>query len=271
MIIDYHTHHQRCGHAQGTLRDMIEMAIEKGVKQLGLSDHSPYFFEEGDDPTPGIAMPKSQFFHYVNEMLQLREEYKEKIDIRLGVESDYIPGWEQTYKEIYALFPFDYIIGSVHKFDKYHVYDPTRWHQEEVDPNHEYIRYFEHIQMSARSGLFDIIAHMDAIKALQGRFPHHKPSMDFSPILDETVQIIKDCNVAVEINTSGIRKCNEIFPSIPILERLVRLDVPITFGSDSHSPDEILHSWEHVQDVLKQLGVKELATFKKRKRRMIKI
>ncbi|MDT2242816.1 PHP domain-containing protein [Paenibacillus larvae] len=89
MRFDLHTHHERCGHATGTIRHYIEAAIEKGLSVIGISDHSPYFASEEDQLHPNIAMAKSEFARYVEEVLELKKEYAEKIEVLLGVESDF--------------------------------------------------------------------------------------------------------------------------------------------------------------------------------------
>jgi histidinol-phosphatase (PHP family) len=59
ILFDYHTHNERCGHAAGTLADYIEAAKLLGLTAIGLSDHSPSLYLEGDDPMPGTTMAKS--------------------------------------------------------------------------------------------------------------------------------------------------------------------------------------------------------------------
>jgi len=267
LRIDYHTHHDRCGHASGSLRDMIEAAIAAGIGQLGLSDHSPFFGAAEDHPRPGMTMARSEFPRYIDEMMRLREEYRDRIDIRLGVESDYLQGQMELYGGIYAKYPLDYVIGSVHYFGfgGYHVFDRRRWQQADLDVDLEYERYIRLVQEAARCGKFDILGHIDAVKGLGA-----VASRSFSALWDETADVIAQAGIAVEINTSGLRKPSQAwFPAADILERLHRLRVPFTFGSDAHAPEDLLHDWEGVAEFLQALGVKELATFKRRKRAMI--
>lgn len=91
MKFDYHTHHDRCGHAEDCIRAYIEAAIENHLDMIGISDHSPYLYSEEDHLFPGIAMAKSHFPQYIKEVLQLKEEYQGKIEVLLGVESDFFP------------------------------------------------------------------------------------------------------------------------------------------------------------------------------------
>ncbi|WP_028551286.1 histidinol-phosphatase [Paenibacillus sp. UNC451MF] len=267
MKIDYHTHHDRCGHAQGSLRDMIESAIRLGLDQIGLSDHSPFFNREEDHPVPGMTMAKSEFALYVEEMVRLRDEYRGRIDVRLGVESDYFHGWAEEYGRIYAGYPLDYIMGSVHYLNGngFHVFSPKLWKQEGLQIEKTYSSYIRLIQEAARCGQFDILGHMDAVKGL-----NILPEGNLHELWDVTARIIADADIAVEINSSGLRKpCGSWFPSIEIIERLVSLKVPLTFGSDAHAPEQLAYELQRVTDTVRELGVREWATFQRRRRIMV--
>lgn len=266
MIIDYHTHHDRCGHAIGSIRDMIEKAIEKNIDQLGISDHSPLYTYEEDHYNPGMTMAKSDFPNYFKEMSELKKEYEGRIDIRLGVESDYFEGWEDFYKELYAQYSFDYIIGSVHYFGGYHVFNPERWRSSPSNAEEIFREYFKLVQKAANSRMFDVLGHIDAVKGLG-----YKPSADMTKIMEETADVIAKNDVAVELNTSGIRKCGVIFPSPEFIEMLHLRGVPFTFGSDAHKPEELGYGWNEALFELKKAGVKEIATFEKRERKMVQL
>ena len=83
--IDYHTHHYRCGHARGTIEDYIRRAIELGLEEIGISDHLPLYFREGNDPGPGSAMAKHELPEYVDEVLALTVMTQAKLHIRESV------------------------------------------------------------------------------------------------------------------------------------------------------------------------------------------
>ena len=84
-----HTHTFRCGHASGTEREYIENAIAAGFDTLGFSDHAPYVFRDGY--YSGFRMRPELQEDYVTTLLALREEYKGKIDIKIGYEAEYYP------------------------------------------------------------------------------------------------------------------------------------------------------------------------------------
>ncbi len=264
-MIDLHTHHRRCGHARGELADYVAAALELGIATLGLSDHAPLLIGDPDDSAPGMHMPRSAFPGYLAEAAALRERMRGRIDVLVGVEADYLAGTEEAYRELLDDARIDYVLGSVHYFDGFHVYDRTRWLAvDDVDAIH--VRYHRLVRAAATTGLFDVMAHIDAVK---GR--GHRSSREAEGEWDETIRVLAGTGVAVEINTSGYRKCGEPFPSWEVVERLHAAGVPLTYGSDAHDPSEILHGWRDVRSGLLARGVTRLAVVRGRRREMVAI
>ena len=93
MFIDYHTHHVRCGHASGSLEEYVLRGIEIGLVQLGLSDHMPLLHVDPATYYPGMAMAMDELPRYYVEAAALKEKYKDQIDLRIGLEGDFIEGY----------------------------------------------------------------------------------------------------------------------------------------------------------------------------------
>lgn len=244
---DHHTHHSRCGHAQAAIRDYIEAALALGLEEVGITDHAPLYWREGNHPVPGSAMARSELPVYVDEVLALREEYAPRIRVLLGLESDYAPGWEETYRDVFASYPFDYVIGSVHYSHGFHIYDRRRWNSE-PDPAHVYREYFRLVRESAQSGLFDVLGHITGIMA-QGTPP---PPDLLAEEFEKTADAIAASGVAIEVNASGLRKGRpEPFPDTALLRLCLERGVPVTYGSDCHFPHELGHArdtaWEAIR------------------------
>jgi histidinol-phosphatase (PHP family) len=260
---DLHTHHERCGHARGQIKDYIEAAIKNGLQVIGIADHSPYFSSEEDQPYPHIAMPKSEFPYYIQEVLKLKELYAGKIDVLLGVESDFFPENVDHYRSFFDLYPFDYIIGSIHDVDGISIFKKGRWEgltEEEKIKTKE--TYYALIEQSARSGMFQILGHIDAMKGFYPAF-----STIQTKAVEQTLKVIGENNLAIEINTSGKTKdVGGWYPSDEILEMVRHYGVKVTFGSDAHDPHRVGDEFELVQARLKEIGFKEWVYFKKKKR-----
>jgi len=265
-MLDLHTHHHRCGHASGTIEQFIQAAIECGLRVIGISDHAPYFASEQDHLHPDTAMAKSEFPRYVEEVLLLKERYKDRIEVLLGIESDYFPEHEALYKDVYAKFPMDYVIGSVHHSGGAPIFRDSRWNgQTEADIFREKETFLRNVQASARSGLFDVLGHIDALKRNQPLYGSLTTAET-----ERTMRVIADCDVAIELNSSGaFQRCEEWYPSVEMLELAVHYRVPITFGSDAHQPAQVARDYERVAKFLRELGFRQWALFRQRKRYLI--
>ncbi|WP_374120525.1 histidinol-phosphatase [Neobacillus sp. PS3-40] len=268
MKFDLHTHHDLCGHAQGKIQEYIEAAIDRGLNVIGIADHSPYFTNEEDQPYPTIAMPKSHFSDYVHEVQQLKKLYSGKIDVLLGVESDFFPEQIEIYRSYYERYPFDYIIGSVHHVDGINIFEKGRWdgltEQEKIRTKET---YYSLINQSARSSMFQILGHIDAMKG-------YYPAFSFiqTEAVEQTLKIIGECDIAIEINTSGKTKdVGGWYPSDEILELARHNGVKVTFGSDAHDPHRVGDEFEIVQTHLKDIGFKEMVYFKNKQRIIVRL
>lgn len=248
ITFDYHTHHFRCGHAQGSIEEYIQAALALGFEEIGISDHAPLYWLEGDHPIPGSAMARSHLEAYVDEVLALRERYAGRIRVLLGLESDYAEGWDDIYREALAPYPFDYLIGSVHYVYGQHIYDTRRW-RDCGDAARHYTEYFRLVRESARSGLFDILGHTTGLLAYGPPLAPELLEREFAA----TAQAVAEAGVAAEINASGLRKGGaEPFPASALLQRYVNAGVPLTYGSDSHLPSEVGHARETVAPLLRR-------------------
>jgi histidinol-phosphatase (PHP family) len=162
----------------------------------------------------------------------------------------------------------DYVVGSVHfvedgavDMDEYSV-----WGRGE-SPDKVWRRYFETVAASARSGLYDLIAHPDLVK-YWGE-PRRTPEGDLRRYYEPAVQALSEADVAVELSTAGLRKpAGELYPAPAYLQMCVSAGVPVALSSDAHRPQEIGSGYEHALALLERLGVRELSTFEHRVRTM---
>jgi histidinol-phosphatase (PHP family) len=265
---DLHTHHNRCGHAEGNIEDYIKAAIQNDLQVIGISDHTPFFYSEEDQLYPGIAMPKSGFPNYIEEVQSLKEKYKGKIQVLLGVESDFFPKHINVYRQILNKYPFDYIIGSVHYVQDISIFKKGRWEgltsEQQVQVKED---YYHIIEQSVHSNLFQIIAHMDAMKGFYPAF-----SAIETDVVENTLKIIGEQDLAIEVNTSGNTKdCGGWYPADDILERALFYNVKITFGSDAHVPERVGDEWELVRTRLKEIGFRDWVYFVNKQRVSIPI
>lgn len=248
LLFDHHTHHERCGHAVGVIEDYVRAALALGMEEIGISDHAPLYWREGDRPQPGSAMARSELGRYVEEVLRLKQAYAGRIRVLLGLETDYAEGFEDVYREIRAQYPWDYWIGSVHYCHGYHIYDRRLWGTQ-PDPEVVYPEYFRLVRKSAESGLFDILGHITGVMVHGDRPSTELLEREF----ERTAETVAGSGVAVELNSSGIRKgTGGPFPQADLFRRCRERGVRFTYGSDAHLPDEVGHARERVATLLNE-------------------
>lgn len=267
MMIDYHLHTSRCGHARGEMPEYIEEARKKGLTEIGFSDHAPMYWLSREQRDPGLAMEEADFPGYIAEVLSLAESYPD-VKVRLGVEVDYIPGYEEKAARMLSGYPFDYVIGSVHFIDGWAFDSPYQLEEYgRRDIREVYRQYFELVCRAAGSGLFDIMAHPDHVKKFG-----FQPGKALTDFYRQAARAFAGAGVCVEVNTAGLRwPAGEIYPSLEFLSLCRKEGVPAVTGSDAHSPDMVGLHFDLARDLLLEAGYTEVALFKGRQRRMVKI
>ncbi|TYA11126.1 histidinol-phosphatase HisJ [Paenibacillus faecis] len=270
MLIDYHTHHARCGHAVGSLEEYVRRGIEIGLSQIGLSDHMPLLHVDPAAYYPEMAMPMEELPRYVEEAFALKEKYQGQIDVRVGLEGDYIEGWEKQIESIVRAYPWDYVIGSVHFLGEWDVSDFRQVHHwEGQDVFAVYERYYDAVAKAAATGFYDIMGHLDVIKRF-GHRPDAARQAETEALERRALEAVRAAGVAMELNASGLSKpVAEMFPSRRVLATAIEMGIPLTVGSDAHDPMKLSEHLDKARALLHELGVRELATFEKRSRKMI--
>ncbi len=257
MRIDIHNHTTRCNHAEGTVDEYIQKAIELGIDIYGFSEHAPMDF----DPNYRLAFEEMQA--YTDDILNAKERYKNDINILFGYEVDYLPG-HMDDRVLQATV--DYLIGSVHFIDKWSFDNPefiAGWKNKDIDEIWK--AYFEATEAMARSGKFDIVGHLDLIKVFK-----FLPKKDVRILAKDALHAIKRSNMVLEVNTAGLRKpIGELYPSRALLEEAYMLDIPITFSSDAHSVEQVGFSYDLATALVKEIGYTKAATFQGRDRQLV--
>lgn len=258
MKVDLHNHTPLCKHATHTPREYVLAAIEAKTSYFGFSDHAPMKFDES------YRMSFNQMEIYEKEILALRDEFADKIEILLAYEVDFLQGFidERVLKR-----QVDYLIGSVHFLGGWGFDNPEfigEYKNKDLDKIWE--DYFYCIEKLAKSGKFDIVGHLDLLKVFK-----FMPKKDMRMIAKNALKAIKQANLAVEINSAGFRKpVGEQYPSNLLLEEIANLGINITFGSDAHAKDQVNLNGEKSEAIARNLGFDSCVCFKNRDKFMVK-
>lgn len=257
-MIDYHVHTQLCGHASGSAEEYIESALEKGLAEIGISEHAPM----PDEIRAGLTMPAGEVESYIKSVLELRKKYASRIGVKLGFEVDY-PPFASFDKKYFSDPRIDYLIGSCHFIDGWGFDHPLfvdGYRERDIDDIYE--SYFRIILALAGSGLYDVVGHFDIVKKFG-----HRARKDFLPAVEKIAHTLARRGVAVEINTGGLRHTvSEMYPSDDIIAVLFNCGVPVTLGSDAHAPENMGYSFPQAVEKLKKAGYRKISGFSKRKR-----
>jgi histidinol-phosphatase (PHP family) len=257
-MIDYHLHGNFSGHGQGDLGEYVEAALDKGFVEIGFSDHLPLVA----NPDPYHAMLEEKLPQYVARVLELREAYRGRIAIKLGIEADYLEGHEAETKRLLDSQPFDYVLGALHFLGDWHFTSKAgiaRFADE--DPVEAFPKYFEKLKRLVETGLFDVLAHPDALR--RGAF---RPARSMEEEHREVARLLASKGMAIEVNTGGIRRdAGSVYPERGFLAACVAEGVPVTVGSDAHTPGDVGRDFGAALELLDALGIREVATYERRR------
>jgi histidinol-phosphatase (PHP family) len=155
LLYESHCHTPLCKHAIGLPSEYAAVAEQRGLKGLIVTCHAPLPDRLGIDH----RMAPEEFDEYVDLVAQSRAEYAGRVDVRLGLESDYFPGIEAWAERLHARVPLHHVLGSVHM-------QVTHYKARYFTGDHFAYQklYFEHVAESAETRLFDTLAHPDLVK-----------------------------------------------------------------------------------------------------------
>ncbi len=260
ILYEQHMHTPLCKHAQGDPEEYADEAAERGLKGIVVTCHNPI----DEEWSPWARMDVDQLDEYVALVERARGRCAGRVDVRLGMESDYYPGAERWLEKLHSMASFNHVIGSVHvHLDDYQKRYFTGSFDELV------ATYFDHVAMSAETGLFDTLGHPDLVKNIapeEWEFGRHEE------VVCRALDRIAATGVAMELNTSGLRKkLPEMNPGPEMLRAMRARDIPVVMGADAHAPERVAAFFEEALDGLAAAGYEQVSIFLERERRELPI
>ncbi len=225
MKANFHTHTYRCNHAGCSDQRYVDLAIEAGIKTLGFSDHTPYVgFTE--DYYSFYRMRPEQLCDYVSSISALREEYKDRIDIYIGLEAEYYPALFKGLLEFLKPYDIDYLILGQHFLDDDQHGLSAHWIKEEA----QLVRYTDQCIEALETGLFSYLCHPDL-----ANFDRSHPA--FKREMRRLCEASNRLGLPVELNTLGILR-ERHYPCEEFLEVAAECNSSVIVGVDAHLPDQ---------------------------------
>ena len=266
LLYESHCHTPLCKHAWGEPGEYAAVALARGFKGITFTCHCPL----PDGISAAVRMTPGQFPDYVAMIAATREAFAGRLDVRLGLESDYYPrdknypGIEPWLEELHARVPLSHVLGSIH----YQVREYREaYYTGDVHAYQEL--YFDHLARSAESGLFDTLSHPDLIKNEDPAAWHFGR---LRPHIERALDRIAATGVAMELNTSGVQKLlPEMNPSPAQLVLMCERNIPVVIGSDAHIPERVGAGYPAALNLLRDAGYTEVSFFLDRQRQTLPI
>jgi histidinol-phosphatase (PHP family) len=253
-------HTPLCRHAEGEPREYAEVAWRRGLKGIIVTCHNP--LPEGY--AAGSRMYPDQFDDYLELVEETRQAMAGKVDVRLGLEADFVPGLEAWIERQLASADFHYVLGSVHPqieeyWQRYFSGDPIEYQK----------GYFRHLAEAAETGLYDCLSHPDLVKNL---FPE---AWEYSRVEAHVLRCldrIAETGIAMELNTSGLNKAiAEMNPNPRMLRAMREREIPVVVGGDAHTPQRVGDRFLDAYSLLGEAGYGEVSYFLGRERQVLPI
>ena len=251
---DHHMH-SVYSDGDGSIDDMARAAIDKGLTQITITDHMPLPFKTR------YAMQRAKIGAYRNEIRQTRTAYDGHLDIKSGLEFEFIQQYRPWIHDLWKM-GWDDCIVSVHRLFDGDIDGMVNGTRKEFDAllqkaNNDIKTlcrvYYGVIQSACRTGWFDTVGHLDVIKK------HNADAIFFDDsdawyrgLVMATLKVIKDSGMKMEINTAGINHPARVpYPSPWIAHEAAAMDIPMVLGSDSHQSGTVGQYFDSIDEVYK--------------------
>lgn len=247
---NYHTHTRLCRHAKGDIEDYVKEAINLEFTSLGFSDHGPL------DGAGFVRMSLDEFYNiYLPDFKKCKELYKDKINLYIGLEIEYLQGKEDYYKKLKE--DLDYLVLGPHYYSMLDQNNLTSAYN--VNNSAALNIYVTMIEQALDTGYFDILAHPDLF--LCG-YPKWDKQLEIA-----LRRICKACiknNVILECNTNGYSKGEKDFngfidykyPNKHFFQIVSEYkELKVIVSSDAHDPKDLEKDMDRGYQMLKELGI----------------
>ena len=224
-----------------------------------------------------FSFKKENKEEYLVLMNTLKQKYSGQIAVYSGMEMDYIPGMSENFSKVKSEYKLDYLIGSVHLVrpaDKdelwftdgpdYKTYDKGLKELFAGDIKKAVSTYYFQLNEMIENQHFDIIGHFDKIKMHNRDRFFKEDEAWYMGLVNETLSLIQDRDIIVEVNTRGIYKqrSETTYPGFDILKQIKAMRIPVMVNSDAHKPHELDGEFAYGFSLLKEAGIDEVVYFK---------
>ena len=251
MLTNFHTH-TNFSHGKENPEEIVIYAIEKGFSSIGFTGHSYTDFD--------LSYCMTDTAGYMAEINRLKEKYKGKIQIYLGVEEDI---FSKERPE-----GFDYIIGSAHYVKNVEEYYPIDYDLENTQKALEVFggslnlaeSYFDALCGYIEKKKPDIVGHFDLITKFDEKYPPiFLGDKEYLEIAKKYLKRALKSDPIFEINTGAISRGlrTKPYPCEELLYELLKGDGKIILSSDAHQKEHLDFWFKEAKEMLLGIGFKD--------------
>ena len=249
MRANYHTHTWRCNHATGTEEEYVKAAIDQKFDILGFSDHTPQFFPEGY--RSGFRMETGELDNYCSVVRDLRDRYRDHIQIHMGLEVEYYPALFSRLIPVLQDQGVEYLLLGQHFIgnEQNQPYSGAPTGEETV-----LRQYCEQSMDAMQTGVFTYFAHPDLLR-FEGDDAIYRQYMR------RLCQEAKSCDLPLEMNLLGLWSGRN-YPDARFWELAAEEGSKVELGWDAHAPEQLLKvkAEQRLREEVKRLGLNLLDT-----------
>ena len=230
MLTNYHTHCERCKHAEGSVENYVQQAIIDGFSVLGMSDHVPY-----PDFDYGYRMDFAEIGDYIAEVREAQKKYSERITVLLGFESEYMREYRRYYEKLLDKYGVEYLVLGQHFYDI-----GGHWQSAyDISDTAECVTYARSVSEGLDTGYYSLLAHPDIVGV---------NCLEWDRNMDEMTDIIIDSavrnDIPLEINANGVRRgyvtdslgMHYTYPHFLFWEKVAESGAKVIISADCHNP-----------------------------------
>lgn len=270
LVTDMHVHSHFSSDSSEQPEAIIQTAIKKGYSYVYFTDHHDIDFPvHPKEPSMDFQL---DFETYVRQLADLKEQYRNQIEVRLGIEQGICPETAPKLAVLSDSYPFDFVIGSSHLTS---LTNGDPYYPEYYEGKNFVQAYREYFASEAENvsltSAFDVYGHLDyAVRYCPDQQFVYRFE-DYQDIFEVLLRRLIENGKGIEINTSGITKIGYPHPHIKALKLYRQLGGEIiTVGSDAHQKENIGFGFDQAENLLKELGFRYYTVFHERKPEFLK-
>jgi len=273
---DYHVHSSYSFDAapDASIESILKTSVNREIDEIVLCDHYDVnWVITGENPDIDFQDSLAQINAAKNKFKDKNKD-KIKTEFLLGIELGQPNQFPEKATEVLGKNDFDFILCALHNArDEQDFYYIDYKNTNILDLIRVFEKYTEELCELANWGNFHSLAHITYPVRYLLLNNIHIPMEKYNDLYIKLFKILIHRGIALEVNTSGLRKkINQLSPPNDLLKLYKETGGElITVGSDAHNTSDIFSGIPYTYERLLSLGFKYISVIKDKKLTQIKI